>query len=53
MTKQLPTIINVLSAIWLVSLAAASGQTPPGKPVETEPLEKFWADAESPSHTWP
>jgi hypothetical protein len=41
MTKQLQTVINVLSAIGLVSFATASGQTPPGKPIETEPLEKY------------
>ena len=41
MTKQLAIVINVLSAIGLASLATASGQTPPGKPIETEPLEKY------------
>ena len=41
MTKQLQTVINVLSAIGLVSLATASGQPPPGKLIETEPLEKY------------
>ncbi len=41
MTKQLQTVIYVLSAIGLVSLATASGQTPSGKPIETEPLEKY------------
>ena len=41
MTKQLQTVIYLLSAIGLVSLATASGQTPPGKPIETEPLEKY------------
>ena len=41
MTKQLQTVIYLLSAIGLVSLATASGQTPPDKPIETEPLEKY------------
>jgi hypothetical protein len=41
MTKQLSTVINALSAIGLVSLATASGQTPPGNPIESEPLEKY------------
>ena len=41
MKKQLQTIINVLSVIGLVSLATVSGQTLPGKPIETEPLEKY------------
>jgi hypothetical protein len=37
----LQTVIYVLSAIGLVSLATASGQMPSGKPIETEPLEKY------------
>ena len=41
MTKQLPTVIKVLSAIGLISLANASGQTPSGKPIPSEPLEKY------------
>jgi hypothetical protein len=41
MAKQLQTLINVLSAIALVSLVTTSGQPPPGKPIETEPLEKY------------
>ena len=41
MTKQIQTIHYLLSAIFLVFVATASGQTPQGKPIATEPLEKY------------
>ena len=41
MTKQLPTINYLLSAIGVLSVATASAQTPPGMPIATEPLEKY------------
>jgi hypothetical protein len=41
MTKQLSTINCLLSAICLVSVATASGETPPDKPIASEPLEKY------------
>jgi hypothetical protein len=40
MTKKLATINYLLSAIWLLSLATASGQTPPAARF-SEPLEKY------------
>jgi len=40
MTKKLPTINHLLSAICLISLATASGQTPPAGRF-SEPLEKY------------
>ncbi len=41
MTKQIQTIHYLLSAIFLVFVTTASGQTPQGKPMATEPLEKY------------
>jgi hypothetical protein len=40
MMKQ-PTINYLLSAIFLVSIATASGQMPQAKPIASEPLEKY------------
>jgi len=40
MTKQLRAINHLLSAICLGSVATAAGQTPQGKPIASEPLEK-------------
>ena len=41
MTKQISNINYLLSAICLVFVATASGQAPQGKPIATEPLEKY------------
>ena len=41
MTKQLPIINYLLSAICLVSVVTASGQTPQGNLIASEPLEKY------------
>ncbi len=41
MTKQLPNLNYLLTAVCLASIVTASGQTPRGKPLANEPLETY------------